>query len=397
MSRFTLLGENLVETGKDGVAFLVRGGKYIVHKPIEGGYQSHVQIVADVNTKELFVRKTSKKPFPPTGSEGPSSTDTPTDPEIRILKTLKTFPLRDPMYPDEGLRPRWITCHRYYEVPDAFRANKVTRVSYWKYYNGGSLHDMMENGVRVPTSVLARCVAQVCETLHVMYHCGDEPIYHCDLHTRNILVHWPGGTTYKNKPDFYIGDFGYARTATESLIDTECCHGVDARFEQRQWERGHGRKYSPPPRVAPAGCRRRWDIALFLDTLSHQLNKKIQWYGWSPLLQELFDTLRELDDRDRRMATRDPTSKPPSLISMARSARAIEVIALKAERDTEDYDAFLEKGRDAVRSLTYRPPFVWDREKSRRPAATPFEVLKKDAKEWGFENLGGDWTPIRSV
>ncbi|KAL2269690.1 hypothetical protein VTJ83DRAFT_1874 [Remersonia thermophila] len=398
MSRFTFLSDNLVETGKDGVAFLVRGGKYIVHKVITGGVQNRVQIVADVHTKELFVRKTSKKQFRYTGSHGPSSTDIPVDDEIRILESLNSFPLRDPKYPDERLRPRWITCVRYYEAPDAARGNRATRVSYWKLCNGGTLHDLIEKNDRVPVSVLARCIAQVCETLHVMYHCGKEPVYHCDLHLANVFVHWPGGAAYKNKPDFYIGDFGYSRTASQSWIDTACCYGAAAAFERRQWELAHDRKYSEPPRVAQPGCRRRWDIAHFLGILAYKLDRKRM--GRHPgfnLLKELLDELQKLDDKDHKLATRDPTSKPPPLLPMAKTAREVEAVALRAERDMESYDAFLENGREAVRSLTYRPPFVWDRKMSRRPALTPFEVIKQDAMEWGFHELGGDWTVIRSV
>ncbi|KUI73085.1 Serine/threonine-protein kinase Nek6 [Cytospora mali] len=80
----------------------------------------------------------------------------------------------------------------------------VHRVSYMRYYNGGSLEQLFESykrrGQLIPRPLIRRLAWQFMYSL-------DRPVLHRDLEMRNIFVHFEENS---NVPDFYIGDFGSA-------------------------------------------------------------------------------------------------------------------------------------------------------------------------------------------
>jgi hypothetical protein len=180
-------------------------------------------------------------------------------------------------------------------------------------------------------SLVARCISQVCETLHVMYHSGPEAVYHCDLHTYNIFLHF---NPHCNGPlpDFYIGDFGLSRTATESLLDTKLLNSSD------------GAHYVRLGDTTPLGQRRRWDIGKFIAHLKHDcfiVNNAVPARPEQAAgdLQELMAMLTLLDRQDQYLAACGPNSRPPSLLKVVRKAKELEMAALAVEQDTKQFKA----------------------------------------------------------
>ncbi|KAK0713765.1 hypothetical protein B0T26DRAFT_614115, partial [Lasiosphaeria miniovina] len=84
-------------------------------------------------------------------------------------------------------------------------------ISYWKFYNCGTLRDLWTlkprgaiKPLRIPYAVMARSIRQVCATFQFMYRAGPEAVYHRDAHGGNIFVHYE---PCNDLPDFYLGDF----------------------------------------------------------------------------------------------------------------------------------------------------------------------------------------------
>ncbi|KAK3403367.1 hypothetical protein B0T20DRAFT_486349, partial [Sordaria brevicollis] len=224
------------------------------------GVQSYAQLVMDRETGLKVVQKVDKRLHPSNLQEEEPA-------EISILRRLTTS------HGLAGYQPRWITLLNYEKVP-LYQETKPScgnlshQVSYWKFCNGGTLHGLLrpyimqqepllygelcrQNGQpslsvlpKLPISLVARAIRHICETLEVMYQGGSEPVYHCDLHTNNIFLHW---TKEDPLPQFYIGDFGMAKTATQSLLNRRPLN--------------HQLEGTALPGVAPDECRRRrWDL-----------------------------------------------------------------------------------------------------------------------------------------
>lgn len=230
------------------------------------GVQSHAQLVLDRETGLKVVQKVDRKLRPSTLEH-----EEPAD--ITILRRLiSSHRLAD-------YRPRWITLLNYDQVPAYQETERAGthlnyQVSYWKFCNGRTLYNMVDpyileqtlwlagnqNGTapgvplpKIPISLVARAIRNICETLEVMYQGGTEAVYHCDLHASNIFLHW---TKEDPLPEFYIGDFGMARTASQSLLDSKkFCPKNGIPFDKQP----QGTK---PPDVAPEGSQRRWDFVI---------------------------------------------------------------------------------------------------------------------------------------
>lgn len=240
------------------------------------GVQSHVQLVQDRETGLKVVQKVDRQLCP-------SSLEHEEPAEISILRRLISS------HRVAGYQPRWITLLNYedvlaYQETEAAGAHLSYQVSYWKFCNGGTLYGLLHPYIiqeeallygprsiqigtetvassqapftvlrKLPISLVARAIRHICETLEVMYQGGSEPVYHCDLHASNIFLHW---TQEDPLPEFYIGDFGMARTGSQSLLDSQ-------KFEPRAGipfnQQPEGIK---PPGVGPEGCRRRWDFVM---------------------------------------------------------------------------------------------------------------------------------------
>lgn len=84
----------------------------------------------------------------------------------------------------------------------------VHRVTYMRYYNGGTLEQLLDSYERrrqlIPRPLIRHLAWQVMQSLHFMYSL-DSPVLHMDLEMRNIFVHFENDS---NSPDFYVGDLG---------------------------------------------------------------------------------------------------------------------------------------------------------------------------------------------
>ncbi|KAJ4403103.1 hypothetical protein N0V85_005175 [Neurospora sp. IMI 360204] len=229
---------------------------YFVSK-LGHGVQSHAQLVQDRETGLKVVQKVDRKLCP-------STLDHDEPAEISILRRLISS------HRLANYQPRWITLLTYEQVVAYQETEKAGthlsyQVSYWKFCNGGTLYGLVNPYImdQKPWLVarsqnVARAIRHICETLEVMYQGGNEAVYHCDLHASNIFLHW---TEKDPLPEFHIGDFGMARTASQSsfLDPVKFCPrtrtGIP--FDNQA-------KETKQPGTATEGSRRRrrWDFVM---------------------------------------------------------------------------------------------------------------------------------------
>jgi hypothetical protein len=183
-------------------------------------------------------------------------------------------------------------------------------------------------------------------------------------------------------PDFYVGNFAYSKTATESLLDTKLKYASE-----------RGPRHLLLPHTAPLGQRQRWDIATFIETLKkHCIHNAVTPESEQAVgLQRLMALLTLLDDQDRDLAARDPNSRPPSLLEVVQEAKKLEMTALAVEQDTEQFKASIARGRArAEKDLKADKPFVF------RPRTMP-KVNKAAAEKFGRKHIGGSFKVMESV
>lgn len=368
---FSIPRPGCVATGKQGHAYVFdssSGESYIFLGHLAGGAQSIVQLVANIYTNEVVVRKVSKRR--PLLTNGRSITDLPEDREIRILDHLTSL-AHNPINAVTGT-PRWAPYigHEDISLMSTWPrpAMVCSRVSYWKLCNGGSLVDWVrdwrmgpsENGppqpfsltpdepCPFPISIAARCIAQVSETLHFMYNAGREAVYHGDLHLGNVFVHF--GERSDGLPDFYLGDFGWARTASEALADGLSLYGgglSNASLSGTNTDQDS--PPSPPPGTAPPGQRRRWDMLRFSNSIKVMTQMVIPVTGprsdEAKGLERLITMLQWLNEQEALLAASNPHSRPHSLVEFIREARKLERSALLVEKNTEEFKNFIALGK----------------------------------------------------
>ncbi|GAB1314583.1 Protein kinase domain-containing protein [Madurella fahalii] len=368
------------------------GVPYVFLKSYGQGFQNKVQLVMNTDTTEIAVQKVSNDQMPLEGEF--NLTKLPKDREIRMLDHLNAL-VRNPVNPDAiALNPRWATYISYEAAPHSIRLGArtntvVRRVSYWKFCNGGCLADWSrsckEDSPRTlvfPVSIVARCIAQVCQTLEFMYTADSKPIYHCDLHLSNIFVHFADDKGIL--PDFYIGDLGLTRTASESLADT-------LMKEQRDGLNAASGPVSvtTPPNIPPFGQRRQWDIGRFIDCLEEITRDIFRMKSGEQSeslteLRSLMSLVAWLNSQEAALAARNPTSRPPSLRPIMDRARKLEETARAIELNTEAYKAFCEFAHHRKHIILHSNPFVVSGEKS-------------EAEEYGRMMVAGPWTVVRSI
>ncbi len=238
-----------------------------------------------------------------------------------------------------------------------------------------------------------------------MYTAGPECVFHCDLHLHNVFVHFEAGNP-RALPDFYLGDFGLARTAGEAKSDTEAMYGdgdLAALLE------------SPPPGASQANQRRRWDMERLLRALTDVFRFPIPDIGnvlgpqapptpptpgrETPVLtpQEtgllrLLMMLKFIDSQDRMLAAHNMRSRPPSLLELVREARKLEVEALAVEQGSEQFESFMATARGkADRMARGGPAFVFTGGQGLPPARR-----KALAEKHGDANIEGPWSVVES-
>lgn len=408
----SLVGLDAIQTGQNGqwaYVFKAKSGEtYAYVQSLRGGFQNRVQLVTNLRTNEIVVQKVSY----PWVSHGDGTehvlTELKKDREIRMLDHLNSLVKKPVNTEAKEWTPRWVS-YLSYEHASTKIVGKITgpstglsQVSYWKLCNGGALGDWVgdcrEDEVAFPVSVIARCVAQVCETLEFMYTAGREPVYHCDLHLRNILVHFEGDDCAV--PDFYIADFGFARLASESLADTEVRYNREAALE------GPGAGADSltnltliPPSHAPPDERRVWDACRFFEGLQlfarPTLRKRYKSMGDEVRgLGQLLKLASWLNDQETVLARRNPSSNPPSLRSMIEKAKEVEKVALQVEVGTPEYKSFADFTRARVqRMFGGKKPFVFT-DGSSLPPEKIILLAEKHAEE---KKIAGPWSLVEST
>jgi hypothetical protein len=404
-----------IQTGRRGYAFVfnaMSGESYILIRDLGAGAQSSVNLVANIFTGELVVQKVSKDKL--RLAQANNLTNVPEDHEMHIHACLDAL-IHNPVHAmPPPLTPRWTTCISHENVSLVtglgFEGPRpvCTRVSYWKLCNGGILGDWLctwrldhiADRSPFPVSLIARCISQISETLHVMYHAGREPIYHCDLHMSNIFVHIDPDDS-NSLPNFYIGDFGWARTASESQRDTKFLCDEAAFINIRaDWERAHPGfpLPNPHPETATLGQRRQWDVARFRVSLKYYIDDAITT-GWElgADLDRLMTMMMFMDNQDKELAARDQNSRPPSLLELVHEAKKLEKKALAVEQGSALFRGILAMRRAQAKMLMEdKEPFVFTNGPEGLARLSP-EDAKCRAEQFGRLNVEGPWSLLESV
>ncbi|KAK3319983.1 hypothetical protein B0T19DRAFT_468048 [Cercophora scortea] len=313
--------------------------KYLLVRNSFGeGMQSKVQLVRDVETRELVIRKVAATRIRVKNGQAIQP-----DREIEMVKFLKSFPTTS--YP----APRLAECISNADIETA--PGRYSRVSYWKYYNGGTVQDEFHHRHRyLPYSLLARFMWQVCESLQFMYQAGPEAVYHCDLHTQNIWVHWPETATgdLPDLPDFIIGDFGDCATASQ--IQARINHNKrpmpstgTRKLEYNTYGRlaasfGHelGERetsdicgFLPDFECAAMLTHRRWRD-LYDKRRERKMAGKLneEPYSHFTLLEDVIDKARDLWVDDINLAAQDGDSRPVDFSEVIQMAKDLETKCL---------------------------------------------------------------------
>lgn len=117
----------------------------------------------------------------------------------------------------QGVQPHISHLYSAGDVPAADTGEESelcqwSRVSYSKYYNGGTVGDLYrayaDMKQAIPSTTIWRLTTQLVDVLHFMSTCG-EGVIHADIHDENIFLHYEGAEG-SSLPDFYLGDFGNA-------------------------------------------------------------------------------------------------------------------------------------------------------------------------------------------
>lgn len=191
MSRITKYCHLFLD-GEDGYVYLTTLGY---------GRASQAQLVLHIPTCELRVRKVSHFHLDREATEIEDSE--------KLLFSLQEQAIK------QGVQPHISYLYSASDVPAAgTKAEDCelwSRISYSKYYNGGTVGDLYRAYVNmaqaIPSTTIWRLMTQLLDALHFVSTCG-EGILHADVRDENIFLHYEGAKGAN--PDFYLGDFGNA-------------------------------------------------------------------------------------------------------------------------------------------------------------------------------------------
>ncbi|KAK4105138.1 hypothetical protein N658DRAFT_556849 [Parathielavia hyrcaniae] len=217
--------------------------------------------------------------------------------------------------------------------------------------------------------------SQVSQTLHIMYHAGAEPVSgtdRSDTDRSDTDISHTTTTEYSSSlPDFYIGDFGYARTASEARTDGAIFYGGGPRaaettlLQQAGARVPDGGDFSPPPGAVPPTRRRTWDMARFLqgmDSLLVDLAVPDGDYYDMELaagLQRLVAMLASVHAQEQLLAASNVHSRPPSLVEVVFEAEKLERAALAVEGGTDSFEVFIAASRAVAGDMGVEKVFVF--------------------------------------
>ncbi|POS69026.1 hypothetical protein DHEL01_v212581 [Diaporthe helianthi] len=185
--------------------FLDGDDQYVFFTSLGYGSTSQAQLVLHVQTSELRVRKVSHLPLDQAAT--------------RIEDSEKVLFLLREQAAKQGVQPHISHLYSASDVPAASSTGRNSglwsRVSYSKYYNGGTVGDLynayVDMAQAIPSTTIWRLMTQLVDAVHFMSTCGEGGggVVHSDLHSENIFLHYDGAPG-SGVPDFYLGDFGNA-------------------------------------------------------------------------------------------------------------------------------------------------------------------------------------------
>ncbi len=117
-------------------------------------------------------------------------------------------------------------------------------VSYWEFCNGGTLFSFLmrckAKGVALPVNLALDFIRQVLETLEFLHTALVTPVFHGDLHSFNLALHFTPGRTV---PELRLLDFGHAKSLAATVLpddDTErpTCTDPDTAHDPTRWDIG---------------------------------------------------------------------------------------------------------------------------------------------------------------
>lgn len=174
--------------------------QYLFIKILGSGMYATAQLILQVQTGELVVRKVEKRRLDELEKEEE-------DPE-RILFLIQSQARQ------RGLQPN--VSHLYSAddepAPQRRGGRKLLyhRVRYFKFYNGSTLSDFYQacetRDIAPPPSLILTMIQDVVQALHFMYSMKPNFVMHGDLHRGNIFLHWEQNVS--RGPRFFLGDFG---------------------------------------------------------------------------------------------------------------------------------------------------------------------------------------------
>lgn len=219
-----------------------------VNPNLGAGVQSSAQLVRNMATSEILVRKTRQKTVVKERVER-------LEREVNIVNHLRR---------QDGPKPLFAGLRDWEDLYIGEEVSRFTRVSYWDFYNVGTmvnLYDIYNRAGHVPPpAIIARALWQVLATIQWMMHDIEPSVLHTDAHDGNVFVNWPNGHPM---PDFILGDFGDARRSDEGPRPTE---------ERLEAMTPTTRARASSPATEPSSdvygnARKPWDVDIFLRSL----------------------------------------------------------------------------------------------------------------------------------
>ncbi|KAH8781033.1 hypothetical protein F5883DRAFT_516390 [Diaporthe sp. PMI_573] len=185
---------------KFGHVFMDGEDQYLFIKILGSGLYATAQLVLQVQTGELVVRKVDKRLFDELEKQEE-------DPE-RILFQVQSQARQ------RGLQPNVSHLYSADDKPAPQRRGGrellYHRVRYFKFYNGGTLSEFWQacetRDIAPPPSLILTMIRDVIQALHFMYSMKPYFVMHGDLHRGNIFLHWEQNAS--GGPRFFLGDFG---------------------------------------------------------------------------------------------------------------------------------------------------------------------------------------------
>lgn len=297
--------------------FKYKGSDFVFCRTAGHGAEAQAQVVRKVSTGELFIRKVSKHRL-----EGHQCTSPN---EFRLMEDHLSKPPRSPdIYP---LIPQ---LYGHEKIPSS--NGKFHLVSYWQLMNGGSVQDIIltkynsfkytkfNPDTRFPARLIARMIHQVLSSLQHLYTVYEKPIFHRDLHSGNIWIHFPRVPSSTGElsdvPDFYLGDFGYAGFNTGFSGNHIATRDVDQVMESARLMICVNLPENQRP---PRSC-------VVPNPDDPNRGKIVGDAPMSAVLSLYYDLCDELNffKEENSRFIRKPSCPPPDLISFIRRAKAVE-------------------------------------------------------------------------